>query len=245
MKTQKAPWYVVERSEALAHILLTSRPDVRIRTETKTDFGMNLLVEVGAGPDLSSRLFVVQIKGTTSSDPKDWLEDVKELFRAGESSMFWPTCVFVLDVRNNRSFYAWIAEPTIEPKSVSIQLRRPSHFHNLDPAAVDSIVDQVKAWYEAFPDTRTPSRTQTEVTRMSPTAPGSSPSSSTLSFSPNQPRPTPSSATSSPPPFAAATMREWKGRLRKADADPDLVRRQSANSFPSLRACRLGERSPP
>ena len=151
MDKQKKPWYVVERSEALAHVLLTSRPDLRIRTETKTEFGINLLVEVGSAPELSSRLFVVQVKGTTSSDPKDWLEDVKELFRINESSMYLPTCVFVLDIRNNHPLYTWIAEPTVQAESVSVQIRRPDCFHELNQTAVDLIVDQVKSFYDAFP----------------------------------------------------------------------------------------------
>jgi hypothetical protein len=106
MSSTNEPWFLAERSEALAGVLLTSRADVRVRDERKRDSGLDFLVEIDSGDPLSTQLFVVQVKGATSSDPNDWMEDVKPLFRGRGRPISLPVCVFVVNVRENQAFYA-------------------------------------------------------------------------------------------------------------------------------------------
>jgi hypothetical protein len=54
MSSTNEPWFVAERSEALAGVLLTSRKDVRIRDERKRESGLELLVEIRTGDPLST-----------------------------------------------------------------------------------------------------------------------------------------------------------------------------------------------
>src|SRR6478752_4096501 len=98
MSTTRQPWFVEERSEALAGVLLTSRKDVRVRDERKHDRGLDFLVEIDTGEPLSTQLFVVQVKGTTSSDPNDWMQNIEQLFRGSGSPIYLPVCVFVVNV---------------------------------------------------------------------------------------------------------------------------------------------------
>jgi hypothetical protein len=70
------PW----RSEALAGVLLTSRKDLSVRSERKHDDGLDFLVEIDTDDPLSTQRFVVQVKGTLSSDLNEWMQDVKPLF---------------------------------------------------------------------------------------------------------------------------------------------------------------------
>ena len=151
MSNTQEPWFVAERSEALAGVLLTSRKDVRIRDEHKYDAGHDFLVEIHTGDPLSTQLFMVQVKGTTSSDPNDWMQNVKQMFRGGGSPIYLPVCVFVVNVRENKAFYAWIAEPQVEAKGATLRFHETGSFHPLDPDAVSDIVDQVKAWYQVLP----------------------------------------------------------------------------------------------
>ncbi len=73
---------MAERSEAtLAGRIATSRRDVRVREERKHESGLDFLVEIDTDDPLSTQLFVVQVKGTTSSDPNDWMQNVKQFFR--------------------------------------------------------------------------------------------------------------------------------------------------------------------
>src|SRR5690242_20738094 len=151
MSSTNEPWFVVERSEALAGVLLTSREDVHVRDERKHDGGMDFLVEIDTGDPLSTQLFVVQVKGTTSSDPDDWMQDVQPLFRGRSRPISLPVCVFVVNVRENRAFYAWVAEPQVEAKGATLRFHEMGAFHPLDPDAVGDIIDRVKAWYQVLP----------------------------------------------------------------------------------------------
>jgi hypothetical protein len=150
MSSTNEPWFVAERSEALAGVLLTSREDVRVRDERKRDSGLDFLVDIDTGDPLSTQLFVVQVKGSTSSDPNDWMPDVEPLFRRRGSSISLPVCVFVVDVRENKVFYAWVAEPQVEAKGATLRFHETGTFHPLDLAAVSDIIDRVKAWYQVL-----------------------------------------------------------------------------------------------
>ena len=155
MPNEKEPWFVIDRSEALAGLLLTSREDVRVRSENKKDDGVDFLVEVSNGEPVSSRLFWVQVKGTTAPNSDDWTQNVKQLFRPTGNSIYLPVCVFVVNVRDNRAYYAWLAEPTVEDKRAT--LRFPAgEFKELDRPAVDTIVNRVRAWYDVLPQQLTP-----------------------------------------------------------------------------------------
>lgn len=150
MSDTKTPWFVVERSEALAGLLLTSRDDVHVLKEDRQDDGMDFLVSINTGKPLSTRFFVVQVKGTTSSNPDDWMENVKHLFSGPGRTSFLPVCVFVVNVRDNKSVYAWAAEPTVEPKGATLVFHRDADFHDLDSATVTEIVERIKAWYDVL-----------------------------------------------------------------------------------------------
>ena len=156
MPNTKEPWFVVERSEALAGLLLTSRDDVRVQKESKLDDGVDFLVGINTGEQLATRLFVVQVKGTTSSNPNDWMQNVKQLFKGGGNQVFLPACVFVVNVRDNKSQYAWVAEPVVEAKSAKLLFHEDGRFQGLDASAVTEIVERVKAWYDAFPKQNVP-----------------------------------------------------------------------------------------
>src|SRR4051812_11387810 len=151
MSTTNEPWFVAERSEALAGLLLTSRKDIRVRSERKHDSGLDFLVEIDTGAPLSTQLFVVQVKGTTSSNPDDWRQNVEPLFPGSGSQIYLPVCVFVVNVRENSASYAWVAEPQVEAKGATLRFHQTGTFHPLDTAAVSDIIDQVKAWYDVLP----------------------------------------------------------------------------------------------
>jgi hypothetical protein len=150
MSNTNEPWFVAERSEALAGVLLTSRKDVRVRQQRKDDCGLDFLVEIDTGQPMSLQFFGVQVKGATSSDPNDWTQDVKQLFRTGVSPANFPVCVFVVNVRENKAFYAWMAEPEVEAKGATLRTHPTGTFHPLDTAAVSDIIDRVKAWYHVL-----------------------------------------------------------------------------------------------
>jgi hypothetical protein len=150
MPDVKEPWFVIERSEALAGLLLTSRADVSVQKKYERDDGVDFLVAVDTGEKPPTRLFVVQVKGTTSSDHGEWMRAVNHLFRGSGNLAYIPACVFVVNVRENSTWYAWVAEPTVAPKGPTLQFHQ-ADFHVLDSTAVAEIIGRVKTWYDALP----------------------------------------------------------------------------------------------
>jgi hypothetical protein len=151
MADDKEPWFVSARSEALAGLLLTSREDVKVRSERKTDDGVEFLVEVKKGEGPSMRMFAVQVKGTVSVDASQWTAAVQHLFRLAPKSIFMPACLFLVNVRDNRSFYSWVAEPVVEDNGAKLRFVQAPAFRALDRQAVDEIVGRVNAWYDVLP----------------------------------------------------------------------------------------------
>lgn len=152
MSTSSEPWFVTERSEALAGVLLTSYKDIRVLDERKHEGRLDFLVEIDSSDPLSTQLFVVQVKGAMSSDPNDWLPNVQPLFRGSDRSIHLPVCVFVVNVRENKAFYAWVAEPQIEAKGATLRVHETGAFHPLDSVSVRDIIDRVKMWYQVLPN---------------------------------------------------------------------------------------------
>src|SRR5262249_9382063 len=132
MPTEKAPWFVIERSEALAGVVLTSRKDLAIQREIEHEDGVDFLVAATEREPLPTRLFVVQVRGTMSSDPAEWPKTVKEIFQPKSSPIFLPVCVFVVNVRDNSTRYAWMAEPSIEAQQAKLRFSPTPIFHDLD-----------------------------------------------------------------------------------------------------------------
>jgi glucuronate isomerase len=96
-------------------------------------------------------LFVVQVKGTDSDNKNTWLENVKHIFKPNEKSpAVLPTCLFVVNVRDNNLYYAWIAEPKVEGETAKLQFNDPATFNNLNAPAVDEIVGRVRQWYAVY-----------------------------------------------------------------------------------------------
>jgi len=150
MASEKDAWFLADRSEALAGLLLTSRNDLQVHNEKKKDTGVDFLVSVKEGDAPSTQYFVVQVTGTTSSDKNDWLKGVNDNFKSS-NSYYLPACIFVVNVKDNNVVYSWLAEPTVVNQGVKLQLKPPGDFHELNAAGVDDIVGRVKSWYAAMP----------------------------------------------------------------------------------------------
>lgn len=151
MAEEKDPWFVIERSEALAALLLTSQKDVEVMFHRKKDDGVDLLVGIGSPTSPPTQLFVVQVKGTVSANPTDWMQNVGSLFHGNGGQLYLPTCAFIVNVRDNTTRYAWIAEPIAEPHAVKLQFHQTPVFHELNDETVAEIVSQVQAYYDGMP----------------------------------------------------------------------------------------------
>ncbi len=59
--------------------------------------------------------------------------------------------MFLVNVRDNKTQYAWIAEPIAEPNRATLKFSRAPTFYELNDAALMEVVHRVKAYYDAMP----------------------------------------------------------------------------------------------
>ena len=150
MQINKDPWFVEQRSEALATLLLSRRDDVVVREVDKHDSGVDLTVLLREDNEITPKYFVVQIKGTTDLEGREWMKGVSHLFAFEEKQHYVPSCIFVVDVRANKIVYSWIAEPsTVDDKAV-LKLHNIGNYRDLTLEEVDKIVQQVRDWYDVL-----------------------------------------------------------------------------------------------
>jgi len=151
MTANNETWFLSQRSEALAGLVLMSRNDLEVRSEQKVDTGADFLVNIRQDNGRAMRLFTVQVRGTVSSDTSEWMKTLKELLTVEGGQVFLPTCVFIINVRSNQPFYRWVAEPVIENEEAKLRIGEPGDFEPLTRSVVDGIVGSVNRWYDAIP----------------------------------------------------------------------------------------------
>jgi hypothetical protein len=147
----KEAWFLETRSEAIASLLLTSRPDVHIVEQKKAeDSGIDLLVNVSNGNGRWERLFAVQVKGTLSDDRTEWKKYAQEFFHHGSRLPFLPACAFIVNVKSRVASYVWLAKPVVEANIPRLEFGPRDELHDLEKKSIDEIVTHVQAWYNAI-----------------------------------------------------------------------------------------------
>lgn len=149
MAKPEVPWFVRDRSEAMARLYLTARGGVQVGVLRHVTDGADLVVEPRTGDGLSTRALVVQVRGTQSTDPADWADDLSRLLRDEGNPGFLPVCAFVIEVRHDRGVWAWITEPVVRSDGPILYDHQHARPLPLDNAAAAGVVDQVAAWYAA------------------------------------------------------------------------------------------------
>jgi hypothetical protein len=153
--------FIRHRTEALATVFLTRRPDIQI-----TSFG--------SGIDLFARIipskqdgpvgffgFGVKLAGTGISLPDEdaanrygrHLVPNKISGREREYAQYYfPVLTLLFTMDEDRGYYAWVTEPILVPSQGKPHLRRVTNleFRSVHRATLDEIVERVKSWYKAL-----------------------------------------------------------------------------------------------
>jgi hypothetical protein len=147
-------WFVVERARALAWVHLTERDDLVIAPAGK-DVGLDYLVSLTKKDDKPSlRQFGVILRAARKPVTLNQLDKLlrptmQSLQRVGEFP--YPVCLLYFTMEDNRGYYTWVAEPLLTSDGKpQLQRRAAASCNPLDRPALDRIVSQVSAWYEAF-----------------------------------------------------------------------------------------------
>jgi hypothetical protein len=149
-------WFVAERSKVLARVYLTRRDDLVIRDPgAGRDVGLEYLVGITREGEKSSvRQFGVVLRAARDRVTEEHLNKIlrptmESFLRVGEFP--YPVCLLYFTMDDNQGYYTWIAEPTLtEDGKPRLQVHSTADCKKLDREALDKIVSQVDAWYDAF-----------------------------------------------------------------------------------------------
>jgi hypothetical protein len=156
MSQKEKEWFLDERARALAVMHLTRRDDLKVAGPgTASDLGLAFLVRIvkeASRPSL--RQFGValdaSISAATEAEVNERLRPVVARYRhLGDCP--YPICLFHFTMADNAGYYTWIAEPIVAPPGKpQLHTRQQPDCKKLDRKALDTIVDRVDAWYDAF-----------------------------------------------------------------------------------------------
>ena len=149
MRSATQPWYLAPRAEALAVVILTRRDDLRVERNV-FDHGPDLLVSILRDGALTGRQFGIELKGRVSGARPPRV-DARTL--RGERERYhdvpFPVCLFLFTMIDDSGDYRWIVEPRVENGEARLEVGARLGYEELSDAALDGIVRQVNAWYDA------------------------------------------------------------------------------------------------
>ena len=77
------------------------------------------------------------------------LRPTMQSFR-GVGAFPYPVCLFHFTMDDDKSYYTWVAEPSVAGGEARLLMHQTPHCRILNRAALDEIVGQVDRWYDAF-----------------------------------------------------------------------------------------------
>lgn len=160
MPEMQQDWFILERSEAIISLLLLSRPDLSFPRVHRHEDVLQLLVRLKNGKTVHNNLFSIDVIGTMS----DSLDIVaKHAERLLHETTFLPTCVVVVNVKDNSSLYSWIAKPLVEQGIAKLSHPQEIVLQSLDDTVLDKIVTTVSNWYSHSETLSVESHTKTSA----------------------------------------------------------------------------------
>ena len=148
------PWYVSERAESLAFVLLTGFP-VQVKREAERDKGLDLRVVVDPKKQ-GLREFGVEVKGTTRIDTL-FSNDYRvrpQLIRAARKQLrgyIFPVALLLFDVTTDEGFFGWLLQPVVTPDGARLEEPDPISMQMATNARIEKALSEVRDWYEARP----------------------------------------------------------------------------------------------
>lgn len=148
------PWYLGERAEHLAMVLLTSFDGVRVERLTAGK-GIDLLVSV-ASPVGGGRVFGVEVKGvrrlSAIADQNGRVREscVEQLAKiAGDSP--YPVGLLAFDMSDDSAYFGWYLAPAFEHDGhrASVVPTDEIRLQQIRPDDVQTLAAEVSDWYDA------------------------------------------------------------------------------------------------
>ena len=132
---KQEPWFIHERAEWFASLVLTKHNDVKVQPYSGTDTALDLLVEVLKDGRPTLRFFGVQLVPYMDL-PNLPNADGWALSQRGKEPLdaALPLCVFVIGVRKPEGIYRWVAGPVVEDGRAVLRPDVAANWQPLDEA---------------------------------------------------------------------------------------------------------------
>jgi len=153
MATSNETKFVGRRAEALAMVLLTSRPDLTVMSPP-ANAGIDLIVSIVQKSVQSFNHFGVILKGTseeihTARVASSVLKSL-DSWKTTSTSLTMPVCVFFFSMVGNRGYYAWLQQPATSGGVPGLRHHRNLECKPLDLESLQAIVDDVNSYFNSL-----------------------------------------------------------------------------------------------
>jgi len=143
--------FLAERVRALATVILTRHDDLSI-AETKQSTGLDFHVYIDREDKPMRLAFGVLLRGVQSTvtvdDVNRMLEPTMGQFR-GMRKFTYPVCLFFFSMRDEKAFFAWLAEPILANGAPKLVHHDEAECVELTDELIDRSVEQIVEWYDA------------------------------------------------------------------------------------------------
>ena len=145
-------WFVEQRAEDLAIVLLTRFP-VSVTREVNGGRGLNLRVTVDP-PGVHE--FGVEIKGSMQirnlvDQHHRVLPQAIRGFRSMLKDCPFPVAIMVFDVKTDNGFFGWLLAPVISESQAGLTEVDPVSVEPATDDAISRALSQIREWYRARP----------------------------------------------------------------------------------------------
>jgi hypothetical protein len=143
--------FIEQRTRSLATIYLTRRDDL-IVTESDEE-AIDLKVVVKSRKEGTGRKFGVVLRGIKNDVSADQANAILHpTMEALSTRAFpFPVCLFFFRMENDEGFVTWVSEPVVTGEgNPHLEHRTEASCEPLDTDAINRLVGEVSAWYDAF-----------------------------------------------------------------------------------------------
>jgi hypothetical protein len=144
--------FLADRTRAMAAVMLSGRQDLTV-VETNKDTDLDCHVFIDRAGKTMRLMFGVLLRGRVapvndSGEANKALGSAMEQFRA-MGKFTYPVCLFFFTMRDDRSFFSWLAEPTVSAKKPKLVHHKKASCVELTDGRLDEAIEQIVAWYAA------------------------------------------------------------------------------------------------
>ena len=143
--------FIGERVRALATVILTRRDDLSI-SDTKLSTGLDFHVHIDR-EDKPMRLSLgVLLRGVsgpmTPENANQVLGPTMGQFQ-GMRNFTYPVCLFFFTMRDEKAYFAWLAEPLVGEAGPKLVHHFRAHCVELTDELLDDSIEAVVEWFDA------------------------------------------------------------------------------------------------